>query len=480
MSLSGYWAEKAQEEADRIASIKVKDDLIWRLPYQFYGNNRKFWDCLDSTVVLAGPSECGKSLSSLALLHWIALTNPGLRAVIVRRVRESMYSTILQSYQDKILPEGWTSILNGEEIKVTPYGGSRPSWYDYSNGSRIYVAGMDDAGDSSTGTSSNKILGAELDVIYVNQAEELELNHIEKLETRVTGRAGNIKNRPPQLLMDANPGGANHPIKIKQALGHLTMIDARHQDNPLLYDQATGEITEQGKRTMERLNRLTGVRKQRLLYGLWVGADGMYFEHFDPDVHGIDQFTLNDDMEVWASMDYGFNHWNVIYFHAKNGDGIITTFHELAHRKMYPHQIAPIVHDVLAEYGKTVADLSCFLAGADAFAVTGHSEETIAQKYFNHDISLAPAASGPQTRMHKAHLFQRLLGNPEVEDAPPQWFYVKDKCPKLAACIPLLVPDPHNAEVFKKVDSDQSGSGGDDPIDACLAGLYRPNVSSIA
>jgi hypothetical protein len=89
----------------------------------------------------------------------------------------------------------------------------------------------------------------------------------------------------------------------------LKFFESRHEHNPILFDQQTGHITEQGRRTMERLGRLTGFRKSRLKDGLWVQAEGIIFDTWSEGPSG--NVTEAADYEpgagsiVWA-LDDGY------------------------------------------------------------------------------------------------------------------------------------------------------------------------------
>jgi len=96
-----------------------------------------------------------------------------------------------------------------------PYGGdNRPERFMYSNGSVIWVAGLDKA---------SKILSSEFDIIAVNQTEELSLVDWETLTTRTTGRAGNMPYS--QTIGDANPGPPTHWIRNRPS---LTLFESTH------------------------------------------------------------------------------------------------------------------------------------------------------------------------------------------------------------------------------------------------------------
>lgn len=234
--------------------------------YQFYGRNLEFYDLVASLAVLAGSAETGKTVTCLAKLDMLARKHPRLQGAIVRKTRADMDGSVLQSFRDDIL---------GRESDVRVYGGAKAEWFDYPNGSRLWVGGMDKPG---------KVLSSQRDVIYINQAEELDRNDLETLTTRATGRAGNLRDAAGvaygMVMADCNPGAPSHWIWSMHLGGLLRLIESRHVDNPRLYNQATGEITPQGAITIERLKSLTGYRRARLYEGKWIQAEGIVYDQW--------------------------------------------------------------------------------------------------------------------------------------------------------------------------------------------------------
>lgn len=261
-------------------------------------------------VMISGPAETGKSWGALWRLHQVCLRYPNVQAAIIRKVAAEVHPTILQTYEKRILPR-----TPGTKVHV--YGGSQPQWYDYPNGSRVWIGGMDKPG---------KVLSSERDIVVVNQAEQLTVADWETLGTRVTGRAGNVPNA--QLIGDCNPGPPGHWIKQREAAGSLELLESRHVDNPALYT-AAGVLTKQGEATMRRLNRLTGTRKARLLKGLWVQAEGVIYENYDPAVHLLERFDIPLDWRRVRVCDFGTVHPFVCSWFAFDHDGNIYRYREI-------------------------------------------------------------------------------------------------------------------------------------------------------
>ena len=286
--------------------------------YRGYGGIEAVWRCKDPEVMLSGPGETGKTRGWLEKLDACMWKYPGAQGAIVRKTRASMPGSVLQTFENKVL---------GPDTPVQKYGGNSVLWYDYPNGSRVWVAGMD---------NPNKALSSERDIIYINQAEELLLDDWEKLCTRATGRAGNMPYA--QVGGDCNPDTQYHWIKQRAQSGRLTYFESRHEDNPTLFDPVTGEITDQGRRTMDVLDNLTGVRKKRLRYGLWVAAEGQVYEGWDPAIHLISNIPGHPDLtkdnlpKEWRRfrvVDFGYSNPFVCQWWAVDPDGRMYLYREL-------------------------------------------------------------------------------------------------------------------------------------------------------
>jgi len=245
------------------------------------GGAKRLWQCKAQEVLLSGPADTGKTFACLQKLDALLWKYPGAQAVMLRKTLNSLYPSCWQTYL-KIL---------GPKPPVSFYGGEKPEWVNYPNGSRLYIAGLD---------NPQKALSSERDFIYGNQVEEWTLEDWETLLTRCSGRAGNAPYA--QLYGDCNPGPPTHWIKQRAS---LTLIESRHEDNPTLYTQP-GALTEGGARRMAVLDALTGVRYQRLRLGKWVTAEGVVYEGWDTDLHLIDPFPIPSDWPRYWAVDFGY------------------------------------------------------------------------------------------------------------------------------------------------------------------------------
>lgn len=280
--------------------------------YTPHGAADDFFRCREHEVIIAGPYETGKTLTALHKVNALCCIYPGLRVLMVRKTYRSLVESACITFETKVL--AMRPGMDGAPVKK--HGGSHPTGYSYPNGSRIVLGGMD---------NPSKLLSSEWDVIYVNQAEELTLDEWGALTGRATGRAENMPYA--QVLGDANPGPPTHWILHRPS---LRVIETRHEDNPTLYDHASGTWTARGLVTLAVLDALPGVRRARGRYGKWVAAEGQVYEDFDRAVHLIDRFAVPRSWpRLWA-IDFGHTHPFVWQEWVQDPDGRL-----YLHREIY-------------------------------------------------------------------------------------------------------------------------------------------------
>lgn len=267
------------------------------------GAARALLECRDKEVLICGAAGTGKSYAALWKLHLMALQNPGMRALIVRKTHVSLSATGLITYREHVAKEA----IEAGIVRWFGGSGSEPAQFRYSNGSSILVGGMD---------NPTKIMSSELDCCFVQEATELTPDDWEKITTRLRNGVTSFS----QLLADCNPEGPEHWLKKRCDEGQTTMLYALHTDNPRLFDDA-GVATEKGAAYLDTLSKLSGVRRHRLYGGIWAAAEGIIYEGWNPAVHITERKRLPSDwMRIW-SVDFGYTNPFVWQMWAIDPDG---------------------------------------------------------------------------------------------------------------------------------------------------------------
>lgn len=259
---------------------------------------------------MSGPAGTGKSFACMQKLHHMALLNPGMRALIVRKTLASLGSTGLVTWREHVVPEAVAAGL----LKF--YGGSpqEAAAYRYSNGSTVVVGGLD---------RPTRIMSSEYDIVFVQEATELTEEDWESITTRL--RNGKVSFQ--QLIADCNPSTPTHWLKVRCDRGVTTMLESRHEDNPRLFHG--GELTEEGASYLSKLDALTGTRHARLRLGKWVSAEGIIYEGYDPAVHLIDRFDIPAEWPRYWAIDFGYTNPFVLQCWAADPDGRLYLYREI-------------------------------------------------------------------------------------------------------------------------------------------------------
>jgi len=224
-------------------------------------------------VVVEGPARTGKTFAILQRMVRHAHDVPGYKGLIVRKVAVTLGATVLRTLEEDVFHEWESSTRTSRLDGVHFFGGSQnePASYEFDNGSRIVVGGMD---------APTKILGTEYDEIFYNEVIEGTEEDVETLQSRLSH--GLLEH--PAFLADCNPSHDKHWVLQRIKRGGVHHIKTTLKDNPAFYDES-GLPTERGRAYLESLAGLTGSRYQRLVLGEWVGVENAVYPHFDRRIH---------------------------------------------------------------------------------------------------------------------------------------------------------------------------------------------------
>lgn len=305
--------------------------------YRPRGAARDLMERREPQVLLSGPAGTGKSRACLEKVHTMCLLNPGMRALVVRKTLVSLTSTGLVTFEEHVAAK---AIAHG---LVKFFGGSarEPASYRYANGSRLVVGGMD---------NPTKVMSSEYDLIYVQEAIELSEDDWEKCTSRL--RNGKVSFQ--QIIADTNPDAQTHWLNVRCSEGLTVMLHSRHEDNPVYYDD-DGVITDKGRAYIHGiLDKLTGVRKLRLRDGLWVAAEGVIYEGYNPRDHLIDPFEIPASWTRWWAIDFGYSNPFVCQWWAEDPDGRLYLYREIY---MTERLVEDHARDILLQVTRPVRDV---------------------------------------------------------------------------------------------------------------------------
>lgn len=365
-------------------------------PYHPRGAARALLYSRDREVLIEGPAGTGKTRAVLEKVHLCALKYPGMRALLLRKTRQSMTQSVLVTFETHVLPAD-SSLADGQSR-------STRTSYRYENGSELVIGGMDKA---------SRIMSTEFDLIAVFEGREISQDDWEALLTRLR----NGKMPYQQAMIDTNPDAPTHWLNHRASQGSMTRLRSRHQDNPAVTQSY-----------LDTLDQLTGARKLRLSQGLWSASQGAVYDQFDAAVHVVDRFEVPENWRRIRSIDFGFANPFVCQWWAIDPDGRMFLEREIyATRKLVEDHARDIV---ALSQGMTIEITLADHDAEDRATLARHGVETTA----------AHKAISPGIQMVQARLR-------DAGDGRPRVFLMRDSLVKQDASLAeARLPDSTLAE----------------------------------
>ena len=291
-----------------------------------------------SVRMVGGGYDAGKTFSGVAYMDAFAWRNPGARMTFVHRSLNRVYRNIIPSYE-KFLGYKPTSRDDPNPTAVTRFGGERPEFFEYGNGTRIYINGLD---------NPHNLLSDFFDAAFVNQAELLPFGAWDELTARVSERAG--MSPIAVLLGDCNPSVPHHWIRQQAKDKKLAYFKMSFLDNPEIIEQSDpvliAEIKRQfandpkvlkkyehlftvsGLRRVDKLQNLEGLRFKRGFLGEWASGEGLVFQKFEPEVHIVDTEVM-PNWQRYLSVDWGTRNPSSVIWWAQSPDDRLYAYKEI-------------------------------------------------------------------------------------------------------------------------------------------------------
>lgn len=249
------------------------------------------WKDCRPIMLLTGGAGGGKSRTAAEKMHALALRYPGATLIIGRKARETMKNSTIPFFMRTVGPDPNVRHISSENR------------VEYSNGSQVIFFGMNDAKQREALRSVGS-KGA-VDFAWLEEANAFTRQDFEEVLGRMRGTAAGWI----QLILTTNPDRPSHWINQDIIIPARTEKGAK--DLAVYYSKA-GDNTHNPESYQHTLNRLTGVQRLRLVNGLWVQAEGVVYDDFDPDGadgkdgHIIDRFEIPHDWRRIRMVDFGY------------------------------------------------------------------------------------------------------------------------------------------------------------------------------
>ena len=329
--------------------------------YMIYGTMVDLYKSHASVKIAGGTYDAGKTYGCIAYMDMLANEYPGSRMTFVHRSLNRVYRNIIPTYE-KYLGYKPTSRDDPNPTYVTRFGGEKPEFFEYPNGTRIWVNGLD---------KPQNLLSDFFDAGFVNQAELLPFEVWDELTARVSERAGIM---PIAMLTgDCNPNISHHWIRRLAKEQKLAYFKMSFLDNPEIVDQSDPAkiaemrlafendpkslekyehlFSESGLRRVAKLANLEGVRFKRGFLGEWGAGEGLVFKKFDPEIHIVDT-TIMPNWKRYLSVDWGYRGPASVIWWALSPDDRLYAYKEIYKTELIKPELIQLIDDNCDRYDR--------------------------------------------------------------------------------------------------------------------------------
>ena len=324
--------------------------------YMPWGAMQDVYRSQASVRIVGGTYDAGKTFGGIAYMDAFAWKNPGARMTFVHRSLNRVYRNIVPSYE-KFLGYKPTSRDDSNPTPVTRFGGERPEFFEYANGTRIYMNGLD---------KPQNLLSDFFDAGFVNQAELVPFDAWDELTARVSERAGTSP--IAVLLGDCNPNVKHHWIRQQAKEKKLDYFRMSFLDNPeiipdqqsprlaefkrefenapdrKLIDKIADMFSDSGFRRVDKLRNLEGLRFKRGFLGTWGADEGLVFDGFDPEIHVVD-ISIMPNWRRYLSVDWGFRNPSSVIWWARSPDDRLYAYKEIYKPELTKPELIQLIKD---------------------------------------------------------------------------------------------------------------------------------------
>jgi PBSX family phage terminase large subunit len=389
-------------------------------------------------VAFGGARGGGKSWAVRAKSILLALNNPGIKIMIIRRTYPELEQNHIRPLK-KILHVGqYGCPIKYNEAKKT---------MTFPNESTILF------GYCKTEADTDRYQGTEVDVLFLDEATQLTEQQIKDLNSCVRGP----NDFPKRTYYTCNPGGRGHGY-IKRLFVTREYLTNERPENysfiqSLVYDNDV--LMRADPEYVQALEVLPEAKRKAWLEGDWDSFIGQVFNEWRNDAshyedrlwtHVIDDFEIPEDWKIYRGYDHGYSKPFSVGWFAVDHDGRIYRIAEWYGCTAEPNTGLQLTVQQIAEGIKERERTFPNLKGRKIYGIAdpaiwgSQSGESIEEMFEKCGVYFS---KGDHTRLAGIMQFHYRLS---FNEYGVPMFYCFKSCKQFIRCIPLLIYDEKHVE----------------------------------
>ena len=189
-------------------TLEIKHTPVYEWNYNEIDNNDVRF------IINQGGSRSSKTYSLCQVIIVYCLTNPNKTVSIVRKSFPSLRATVLRDFME---------VMKDLNLYKQSNHNKSEQIYHFPNGSSVEFFSVDD---------EQKLRGRKRDILWANEANELDFEEFNQLNMRTTNK----------LIFDFNPSDNEHWLYDLMERDNTKLIKSTYLDNPFLGDDIIKEI----------------------------------------------------------------------------------------------------------------------------------------------------------------------------------------------------------------------------------------------
>lgn len=272
-----------------------------------YPKQVEFFKAKSKYIAYGGARGGGKSWAARIKAVLLALNNPGIQILLLRRTLNELrenHTTPLQKLLRTKQPDKVATYKDQEKV------------FEFDNSSRIKLGYCDNENDVL------QYQGQAYDVIFMEEATQFTEFQFQCLTESNRSSGLCLTQFRPRMYFTCNPGGVGHGWVKRLFIDRDYTETERPEDytfiQSLVYENEY--LMKNDPDYVRTLENLPEDRRKAMLYGDWDIFEGQYFGEFRRNVHVIEPFELPANWNKYVSLDYGLDMFAVL-FHAVDTQG---------------------------------------------------------------------------------------------------------------------------------------------------------------
>ena len=407
-------------------------EAILEVP-KFYPKQIEFLKAKGRYIAFGGARGGGKSFIMRWKCVFMALTQPGIQILLVRR-------TLAELRENHVIPlqKMLKTASKDPRKRVAEYKETTKEFI-FKNGSRIRLGYCDNENDVL------QYQGSSNDVVCLEEATmftEFQFNCFVECN-RPSGMM--VNPIPARMYFTSNPGGCgmqwfkrlfiDKQYRQSEKPEDYVFIPSNVYDNEWLLKNDPNYV-----RTLENLPE---ARRRMMLEGDWSVYEGQFFDEFDPEVHVCRPQALPRRYRLDRALDYGLDMLAVLFI-TIDEDGKIKLIQEIHEPNLVVSEAAERIKTVTKAMGFEEKDVELTLAPGDLWNRQTQTGRSAADLFYDNGITLTEAS---RDRINGWLCVKELLRvydtRDEITGNPKKISKIQifDVCKNLIAHIPLAQYD---------------------------------------